>query len=73
MWSGGYAKRGVELNAVLLFDLRERSLEVLVIDLEDDIAVHVDEPPVGVVDKPAVAGLGDEAWNRGGAETAVED
>ena len=41
--------------------------------LHDDIGVHHDQAPVGVIDETRVAGLLDHARQRRGAQTDVED
>ena len=70
---------GVELNPALLLqsvdDLLER-IELLLglgLQAEDDVPVHLHEPPVGVVGEPGVPGLARESLHRLVGQAEVED
>jgi hypothetical protein len=70
---------GVALDATLvLFGLYDdlEGVDVVLMDrleAEDDIAVHLDEAAVGIVDEALVTGLGDERRGRLVVEAQVED
>ena len=57
----------------LRLDLVERRLEVLVIDAAHHVAVHVDQPAVGVVGEALVAGRVGDADHRFVVQAQVED
>ena len=70
---------GIALDAALVLLPLDDDLEgvdvVLVdgLEAEDDVAVHLDEAAVGVVDEALVAGLGDQGRGRLVVEAEVED
>ena len=63
----------VEVGALLGLDLVEGVLEQLAVDVEDGLAEHLDQPPVGVPGEPLAAGLLGEALHRLVVEADVED
>ena len=75
----GGGQVGVALDAALVLLRLDDGLEgidvVLVdgLEAEDDVAVHLDEAAVGVVDEALVAGLGHQGRGRPVVEAEVED
>ena len=75
----GGGQVGVGLDAagvLLLLDDGLEGVDVVLVDgleAEDDVAVHLDEAAVGVVDEALVAGLGDQGGGRPVVEAEVED
>ena len=55
---------GVLLHAALALERPERALEAVRIDPVDDLAEHLDQPAVGVVGEPRVAGARRETRGR---------
>ncbi len=63
----------VLLHAALALEIAERLLEAMSVDAVDDLAVHLDEPPVRVACEACVSGRAREALDRDVVETEVED
>ena len=64
---------GVERDAALSLQRGQRVLEGVRVDAVDDLAVHLDQPPVGVVGEPPVARGRREALDRLVVQAEVED
>ncbi len=63
----------VVLDAALVAQLGEGVLEPVRVDALDDLAVHLDQPPVGVVGEPRVAGGGSQPQDRLVVQAEIED
>jgi hypothetical protein len=64
---------GVETEVVALLVILQDLLELMVVEPEHDIGVHLDEPPVTVIGKAAVAGLPGDRLDGAVVQTEVED
>ena len=64
---------GVLLHAALALERRERALEAVRVDPIDDLAEHLDQPAVGVVGEPRVAGARRKALGGLVVQAEVED
>ena len=51
----------------------DRVLELVALDVEHDLAEHLDEPAVAVPCEPLVAGLRDEPFDRDVVQAEVQD
>ena len=67
------AEVGVDLGAVRVLDRLELVLELLLRDLQHDVAEHLHEAAVAVVGEPAVLRAGLQPLDRGVVQPQVED
>src|SRR5207248_11098932 len=70
---GPWFQRRVALHTLALLQLLQLGLEQVSIDFENDLAEQLDEAPVCVECKAAVAGEGGQALERRRVEAQVED
>ncbi len=69
----GGGELGILVDAALLLHLLQEVLEDVAVETEDDVGIHLDEAPVGVVGETLVAALGDHPLHGLVVETEVED